>query len=131
MVPRSHQSEIMNNSFVVGAHQFNKTTHDITKLTLFLHEWALPATINLINILPRVSRVCNVLINELNKFLSHLGDQYQYINKVNTELNRSLYSKGNVYRKGIYFNIKGTDNVHLNNLGVERLGKHLKHLSHN
>ena len=96
-----------------------------------MHEWAKSATVNLINILPRESWVRNRVINDLNDFLNTLSRKCPYINKIDTELKRSLFSTSNGYRKSMYFNSNGEDNVHLNYLGIERLGKHLKFLLHN
>ena len=131
IVPRSLQNSIIDNKFTIDNYQFNNATADISKLTFFLHEWAKSATVNLINILPRESWVRNRVINDLNDFLNTLSRKCPYINKIDTELNRNLFSTSNGYRKSMYFNSNGEDNVHLNYLGIERLGKHLKFLLHN
>ena len=88
--------------------------------------------INLINILPRFSCVRNSVINYLNMFINDLCYRNPYyMNYVNTEASRNLFSNKEGYRKDEYFNQRGTDNVHLNILGIVRLGKHLKYLAHN
>ena len=115
----------------INTHYFNKATDDISKLSRFLHEWAASAKINLINILPRESFSRNNVINELNKFIFNLGEHHSYINFISTEWDRDIFTTRDGYRKNIYFNIKGKDNVHLNNLGIVRLAKHLKYLAHN
>ena len=52
-----------------------------------------------------------------------------YLDMASTELDRSLFSFRNGYRRVNYFH-NGEDNVHLNNLGVIRLAKHLKYVAH-
>ena len=49
---------------------------------------------------------------------------------INTEAGRSLFSTNTGYRKGQFFSTKYEDDVHLNDLGVSRLGKHLKYIAH-
>ena len=129
-VPRHLQREILGPEFTQDNHQFAKTTEDIAKLTHFLHHWACSATISVINILPRATRARNQVINDLNLFIDDLCQRHTYLNTINTEVDRNLYSDAKGYRKHMYFNSNGLDNVHLNNLGIIRLGKHLKYLVH-
>ena len=86
--------------------------------------------INVINILPRVSRIRNSVINDLNMFINDWCHRNFYMTNINTEASRSLFSNNEGYRKNGYFNHRGTDNVHLNRLGIIRLGKHLKYIAH-
>ena len=115
--------------------QFHKATEDIRRMLLFLHHLAPQASINVINILPRHSLYRNSVINRLNEFLHSISAEYNYINLINTEYNnRCLFSTVDGYRREFYFRAPTKyipDNVHLNDKGVERLGKHLKYLAHN
>lgn len=112
---------------------FRDAFSEINQLISFLHSLAPSASINLINILPRNSSRRNNVINQLNNHLFTLSQTVPYINFVNTELNRSLFSTIDGYRRNFYF-VPSTneipDNVHLNNMGVVRLAKHLKYIAH-
>ena len=114
--------------------RFNKTMDDISKLITFVHNWAMNASVNMLNLLPRKFRDRNVVINDINNYLHKLSHKFVYFNFVNTEVNRYLFATADGFRKDYYFTQstdKIPDNVHLNDLGVERLGKHLKYLAHN
>ena len=104
---------------------------EIMELTSFLHTWADLASINFINILPRVSLARNQVINSLNCYVNELCGMYPYLKMVLTESHRSLFSLKNGFRKSHFFSDKGVDNVHLNNLGISRLAKYLKYFAHN
>ena len=130
-VPRSHYTTFLGDNFRADSHQLSNTTNDMSKLIYFLHDWAKSASVNIIGILPRVSRVRNEVINDLNCFLRELCRKCQHFNFISTELNRNLFCTNDGYRKAIYFNVNGADNIHLNPMGVTRLGKHLKFLAHN
>ena len=66
---------------------------DISELTHYLHRWAKGSSINLVNILPRESRVRNDVINILNEFIFRLSCQScKFINIINTERNINLFS---------------------------------------
>ena len=108
----------------------NQAKMSINQLTDFLHNWAKFAMINIINILPRESSCRNVIINELNNHAKSLADSEECITYVSTEINRNLFSLKNGYRKNLYFDSRGTDNVHMNQKGVIRLAKHLKYHAH-
>ena len=103
----------------------------ITDLTKYLHNWSVSAKINIVNVLPRESVSRNMVINSLNAHIHKLSLDFNYINMVGTEKDRSLFTFGNGLRKNNYFDIRGSDNVHLNNAGLVRLAKHLKYLAHN
>ena len=49
---------------------------------------------------------------------------------VRTEYHRSLFSSKSGHRKGDFFSQNGSDNVHLNRLGVIRLAKYMKYFAH-
>ena len=111
-------------------HQFNKTRNDIQSLVDFIHGWSNNANINLLNILPRANRHRNNVINNINQFFRNISSQNNYLNFIDTEYRLYLFSDSNGFRKPIYFKPIGTDNVHLNRLGIMRFGKHLKYLLH-
>lgn len=114
----------------IDRHELEKSYEDITKLTSFLHGWAQSATVNIINILPRESLARNTVINCLNNYIYYLTTKHDYMNFINTELERNLFSTVDGYRKHGFFSVNGSDNVHLTIKGVVRLGKHLKYLAH-
>ena len=121
-------------NFVVNHHASDKllddTKHDIQNLIEYVHQWAQSASINVINILPRVSACRNFIINQLNQFIRYLSDNRSYINMVGTESHRSLFSFTSGNRKDNFFSSNGTDNVHLTHDGVVRLAKYLKFFAH-
>ena len=49
-----------------------ETRCDIYNLVSYIHSWAQSASINIINILPRVSACRNAIINQLNSYIMHL-----------------------------------------------------------
>ena len=108
----------------------HETRSDIYNLISHLHAWAQSASINVINLLPRVSASRNSVINLINCYLRQLCDNLQYVHFVGTEMHRSLFSFVNGMRKDQYFGNKGSDNVHLNRSGVIRLAKYLKYFAH-
>ena len=114
--------------------RYNKQTYErslveIERLVAFLHNWSPGAALNMINVLPRASFARNSVINKLNEFIHHLCFQKGY-NFIGTELNRYLFSSRRGFRKCELFNVKGSDNVHLNSKGIIKLGKLLKYLMH-
>ncbi len=80
--------------------------------------------------LPRVSRVRNEVINEINSFSSDLAKRNASVNFISTEMNRHLFCGRHGYRNSNLFNFRGSDNVHLNTLGVSKLAKFLKYIAH-
>ena len=110
--------------------QFQKAIGDIKQLTEFLHHWASSATVNVINILPRTNPVRNEVINHLNYFIYDLCEKTSYMKFKNTESAPCyIFSTKFGIRKNNYFK-NGLDNVHLNSLGVMKLGKYLKFHAH-
>ena len=103
---------------------------DIYNLITHLHAWAQSASINVLNLLPRVSASRNSVINLINCHIKQICDNLQYAYFVGTEMHRSLFSFQNGMRKDQFFSIKGSDNVHLNRSGVIRLAKYLKYFAH-
>ena len=107
------------------------TNRSIEKLVKKLHEWAPLALINIVNILPRESRVRNEVICDINHFISNLSHTYSYVNMIDTERDRYLFVDQFGFRKSAkFFSNQGEDNVHLNLKGVIRLAKHLKYHAH-
>ncbi len=119
-------------SYTQIATRLDNANYDIENLIESLHKWAPNANINVVNILPRESRVRNEVISNINQFLSKLHNKYSYVNMISTEKNpdRYLFSDRLGFRKSLFFSQKGEDNVHLNREGVIRLAKHLKYHAH-
>ena len=114
----------------IDRHELQKSYEEIWKLASFLHSWAKSATVNFINILPRESIARNTVINYLNSYIHYLTTKCDFMNFINTELDRSLFSTSDGFRKHRFFSVNGTDNVHLTIEGIVRLGKHLKYVAH-
>ena len=113
-----------------SSHYLKKTKSDIKKLVDYLHEYAPAASIKLTNILPRESAVRNLVINELNFYLKELCKSSNFLKFISTEVNRNLFTFNNGNRKNIFFSTWGLDNVHLNEVNVIRLAKHIKYHAH-
>ena len=107
-----------------------KAMKDVTDLINFLHTWSSHSTIYNINILPRTTRVRNEVINHMNNFLSDLSNRLPYVTYIDTVFCRSLFSTYQGFKLNEYFKL-GSDNVHLNQSGVVKLGRHLKFVAHN
>jgi len=109
----------------------DNTNLAIEDLVLFLHNWAPSATVKIINILPRQSRCRNEVISDINRFIIQLSNKYSYVKFVSTERERFLFTDRLGFRKSYFFSSQGEDNIHLNDRGLIRLAKHLKHHAHN
>ena len=109
---------------------FKETLSEIEELVMFLHRWANGAMINILNILPRASLARNTVINDLNCFIYQICSDKRYLRFISTELDRYLFSDKQGFRRNSLFNVKGSDNVHLNSAGTLKLGKFVKFLSH-
>ena len=105
-------------------------TQQFDQIYQFLHNWNSNAIINFVNLLPRISRVRNQVINMLNNYLVDQCSKSKFAKFISTENTRHLFSR-NGYRNNLYFSTVGTDNVHLNHTGIVRISKHLKYLAHN
>ena len=111
--------------------RLNQSMNDIKQLIEYLHLWNSCTKINVLNLLPRNSIVRNTVINRLNQGIFNVCSQLKnYANFINTEFNVNLFSNSDGHRKCYFFKHNGSDNVHLNILGIVRLGRHLKYLSH-
>ena len=113
---------------------FERTTYEINALVSHLRLTFTGASINLLNVLPRINYQRNLAINRINSFLQTLSCQHEEIVYVNTEFNRNLFSNMLGFRKNFYFMPASSsipDNVHLNRAGIIRLAKHLKYVAHN
>ena len=130
-IPFSHCSSYVESGAVkVNSEVMNETFASIDAIYSFLREWNQNASISIVNILPRISRSRNFVINELNKYLHNLCVNMGNTNFINTERDRNLFTWRS-YRRSDYFSKSGSDNVHLNSNGVVRLCKHLKYVMHN
>lgn len=108
----------------------NTSKMQINLLLDFLHTWARNSTINILNLLPRISNIRNNVINLLNNHIHQLCNDNSHLRMITTELHRSLFSYHNGHRKNSFFVSSGGDNVHLNNDGLIRLAKYLKYFVH-
>lgn len=88
------------------------------------------AQLYLINLLPRNNIKKNRIIDEINNFIKSLCNRHGLV-YIDTEKKNSLFFNVKVGRRKAMFFKKGHDNVHLNEAGVRRLGKHLKYIAHN
>ena len=130
-IPISHCSTLINNGCVnQNLNSLNKTFSDFNTMHKFLRDWNPDSVINFINILPRISRCRNLVINQFNNYLKSLSSKSNNTKFVSTESDRHLFVWQS-YRRNDFFSSSGTDNVHLNRDGVVRLSKHLKYLAHN
>ena len=85
------------------------------------------AKLHVVNILPRADYAKNGIVNELNNYIRHVCLTHGLL-YIDTESRTRLFSNGGI-RKNFYFRNK-FDDVHLNDDGIVRLGKHLKYFSH-
>ena len=131
-IPFSENSMFIdtNHSFTPPESSFQYFKHQIVVLADFLHDWAKSALISYINILPRESFVRNCVINTLNNHIEQLCIHRPFLTMTSTELHRNLFTFKTGNRKFEYFSNIGSDNVHLNNIGVIRLAKYLKYFAH-
>lgn len=105
---------------------------DILNLLRFLSSSCPNAKVNVLNILPRKFYERNQIINSLNSEIRKFCDQSEKFCFIDT-YNNYMFSNHDGTRRNKFFMPPGhfgPDNVHLNGVGVVRLGKHLKFLSH-
>ena len=92
------------------------------------------AVVNVINILPRISHDRRTVITKLNEHIKsvcerNFNDGLKFIDTYSIR----MFTFPNGSRKSELFKYmfrNDTDNVHLNNYGIIKLGKHLKYLAH-
>ena len=118
------------NAVQYNSEVMNETFSSIDAIYSFLRTWNPTACINFLNILPRISKSRNLVINNLNQYIHNLCVNMGNTMFINTERERNLFTWKS-YRRNNYFSKAGSDNVHLNSDGVVRLCKHLKYLVHN
>ena len=99
----------------------------------FLHAALPEASINVVNILPRRTRGCCDVVNAINTNIELLCKRLERLHYIDTFANNMFSNKdgsrrNEFFKPGRYF---GDDDVHLNSLGIVRLGKYLKFLAHN
>jgi hypothetical protein len=80
------------------------------------------------NILPRADVIKNNVVTDLNKSILKMCRTHGLF-YIDTEVENRLFTDTENNRKEKFFS-KGYDNVHLNRIGVTRLGKHLKFIAH-
>ena len=125
----------INRASFINHHQssvylLDKSKSDISNLIDYLHHWSNTAAIHTINILPRESATRNYVINELNNHLKEQSMSKDYVKFVSTEFERNLFTFSDGHRKNNLFHPWGSDNVHLNSIGIIKLAKHLKYYAH-
>ena len=107
----------------------------ISKTIEYVQSLFSAAIVNVINILPRVMENRKNVINQFNHHIEsfcerhHSNQKLRYIDTNNIR----LFTLPNGTRKSELFKYvfrNDFDNVHLNNYGIIKLGKHLKYLSH-
>ena len=131
-IPRSHDKSIVEDRYTnFSNRELSQTKVEMRDLLIYLNKWSPSADINVLNILPRVSRTRNMVINELNSYISEHATNSKNIKYISTELNRHLFCNSQGYRNNQLFNFRGEDNVHLNTLGKSKLAKFLKYHAHN
>ena len=129
--PRHMRSNLIQPNCSPNTNAINQTKTDIEDLIISLHDWAPRATICFLNILPRESLARNMVISDINRYISKLPDQHRFVKFISTAADRYLFSNREGYRKSHYFSVNGDDNVHLNYQGVIRLARHIKYNAHN
>ena len=115
-------------SLFSGTCSFQSAVKDINDLAFHMWSSFINANICVLNILPRSNNVKNKIISELNSEIKDMCSKHGLLFG-DTEAENFLFSDDNGQRKGQYF-MGGIDNVHLNEMGVTRLAKHLKFISH-
>ena len=117
-----------------GSCKLDDAKRDIAKLLKFLTEHFTVATVNVINILPRVVKGRNDVIEALNNYIEHTCSVNCQLNYVDTETEIKLFTTAEARRVPVYFAFNDRrnkfDNVHLSQSGVSRLARHLMYLSH-
>ncbi len=112
-ISRSHDKNIVDNNHTsFSDRKLYNTKTEIQDLIMYLNEWSQSAVINILNVLPRVSRVRNEVINEINSFSCNLANRYTFVNFISTETNRNMFCDGQGYRNNNLFNFRGRDNIH-------------------
>ena len=106
--------------------------NDIIKLLQFVRTTFPNAVVNVLNILPRQSRGRWQIIKSINHEIKQFCEQAEKFTFIDTYYN-FMFSNHDGSRRNNFFMSPGNygpDNVHLNAVGVVRLGKHLKFLAH-
>ena len=111
--------------------QLEDTINQIDVLVEYLSTRFPTAKITLMKILPRVSQERNAAINEINYFISSLGERYSNVYPIPAGKMNTMFCKGTGSRIASLFSTKGDDNVHLSSIGLIRLAKYMKFLAHN
>lgn len=112
----------------------NRTVTDIRNLIYFLKSTLNAAVINVLNILPRKNAgrcdIINIINSHLKSVCEEVGCRLSYVDTFDNK----MFSHRDGKRREEFFNPYsrfGEDDAHLNPIGVVRLGKFLKFVSHN
>ena len=130
-ISRDMHNYVISNNYSISYTSLQSAKRELTELAEFIHTWAANTSVNILNILPRQSFMRNKVINQLNIHIQQLSHSKSYISLVATEIHRKLFSFNNGHRKSNFFSPNGSDNIHLNQVGIVRLGKYLKFFAHN
>ena len=118
----------------VGRNNLASASSDIVDMINFLLDHFAWAKLNIMNILPRVSKVRNDVINAINEDIAVICDNNHRLTFLDTESEFCLFSDKQNQRKSSFFRppraANEHDDVHLNNDGVARLARYLKKIAH-
>ena len=107
--------------------------NSITKTIDYVQSLFPSAIVNVINILPRVHENRKIVITQLNSHIKKCCERKPHNLCYIDTYSIKLFTFPNGVRKTELFKYMSRndfDNVHLNNYGVIKLGKHLKYLAH-
>lgn len=128
-VPKNMHAGLVMDKYISEI-SLERTKQEISDLTNFIHSLCRNTTVNVLNILPRQSLIRNKVINILNYHINKLCESRSFVFLVATEIHRKLFSNIDGHRKSNYFSYKGSDNIHLNHVGIVRLAKYMKFHAH-
>ena len=98
----------------------------LDKILIYLYKKFSNATINIINLFSRDRKGSDDIVNSLNEHIFNLVNTYDRMEFIDTKANL-MFNDRDGYRKKEFFH----DEVHLNDIGIIRICKHLKYISHN
>ena len=77
-IPFNLKSSFVKDFNHISENMLNQAKIEISKLINFLHVWSNMASINIVNILSRISFYRNIAINALNYYIKHLSNKHGY-----------------------------------------------------
>ena len=116
-----------------GKQQLESAQQDISSLFNYLKNRFGSADFCIVNILPRSVKGKNDVIRFLNLHIKKYCEENGDMQYVDTEERLYLFTDNVGRRRQNYFqrpNSFTRDNVHLNRMGIKRLGGHLKYVAH-